>query len=634
MGRRRRRAAVRDLGGAARTAESFDMAGLIETEMVAEGTSVHQASAAPATRPEATVQVSHGPAFLCGRPLGQILMETASLSEEKLNEALAQQAEKGGRLGEILVGLKTLTEEQVLRALAIQLDLPFSEKVSIDEITPELVRMLPINFAKQSKLLPLRQEGKVIILATGDPLDTALLDEARMLLEAPVLPHVAPPQAILDAINRVYDRAANEAERLMDDLAGEDLDSLALELEEPQDLLDAGEDEAPIIKLVNSLLFQAVKERASDIHIEPFERDLSVRFRVDGVLSEKIRPPKRFQKAIASRVKIMGNLNIAETRLPQDGRIRIKIAGRDIDIRLSTVPTTHGERIVMRLLDKSAVILDLAQIGFSPDQLIAMDSIIHRPHGIVLVTGPTGSGKTTTLYAALSKINTPELNILTVEDPVEIQLLGIGQVQVNPKIDLTFASGLRSFLRQDPDVIMVGEIRDVETAEIAIQASLTGHLVFSTVHTNDAPGAVTRLIDMGVEPFLVASSLMGCLAQRLVRVVCKECREAYVPSAEELAEIGLGPQSLREAGVDHIYREKGCSNCNQTGYRGRTGIYEMMMVTDDIRQQILRKVDSGTIKKTAVGQGMRTLIQDGAIKVMRGITTMSELLSVTQEDIL
>ncbi len=611
------------------------MAGSIQTEAIAASDRGASAAERLPARPdrEATVQVAHGPAFLCGRPLGQILLETAGLAQEKLDEALTQQAEKGGRLGEILVGLKALSEEQVLAALAVQLDLPFSERLAIDAITPELIRQLPINFAKQARILPLRRDGDAIVLATGDPLDTALLDEARMLLEAPVSPHVAPPQAILDAINQVYDRAANEAERLVDNMAGEDLASLAHELEEPKDLLDATDDEAPIIKLVNSLLFQAAKERASDIHIEPFEREISVRFRVDGVLREKIKPPKRFQKAIASRVKIMGNLNIAETRLPQDGRIRVKLAGRDIDIRLSTVPTSHGERIVMRLLDKSAVLLDLEQLGFSPDQLSIMDSLIHRSHGIILVTGPTGSGKSTTLYAALSKINTPELNILTVEDPVEIQIKGIGQVQVNPKIDLTFASGLRSFLRQDPDVIMVGEIRDLETAEIAIQASLTGHLVFSTVHTNDAPGAVTRLVDMGVEPFLVASSLMGSLAQRLLRVLCKECREAYVPTAEALAELSLSPDSLREAGVDHLYREKGCSACNGTGYKGRVGIYEMMMVTDEVRQLILRKVDSGTIKKTAIAQGMRTLIQDGSSKVLRGITSISELLSVTQEDI-
>ncbi len=596
--------------------------------------SLEKAADQGGVRESPTQLVSHGPAFLIGRKLGEILVTTAGLRPEQLEEALAQQRERGGRLGEILVGLKHLSQEQVFQGLAVQLDLPFSAKLAIDEITPELIRNLPINFAKQNYLLPLREEDGVLVIAVADPLDTAALDEARLLLERTLSPHLAPPQAILDAINQVYDRAANESERLMDDLKTGDLDSLAHELEEPQDLLDAADDEAPIIKLVNSLMFQAVKERASDIHIEPFERELSVRFRVDGVLREKIKPPKRFQKAIASRVKIMGSLNIAESRLPQDGRIRIKIAGRDIDIRLSTVPTSYGERIVMRLLDKSAVLLDMAEIGFSKEQQVVMDSLIRRSHGIVLVTGPTGSGKTTTLYAALSKINTPDLNILTVEDPVEYQLTGIGQVQVNPKIDLTFASGLRAFLRQDPDVIMVGEIRDLETAEIAIQASLTGHLVFSTVHTNDAPGAITRLIDMGVEPFLVASSLVGCLAQRLVRVVCKECRETYVPTEEELSEMQLTPQDLKAAGVTHLYKAVGCSSCNDTGYRGRSGIYELMMISDDIRQQVLRKVDSNTIKKTAIAQGMRTLLQDGALKVLSGVTTSAELLSVTQEDLL
>jgi general secretion pathway protein E len=357
-----------------------------------------------------------------------------------------------------------------------------------------------------------------------------------------------------------------------------------------------------------------------------------VRFRVDGVLQEVIRPPKRFQNSIISRVKIMGGLNIAEKRLPQDGRIRIKLAGRDIDIRLSTTPTVYGERVVMRLLDKSAVLLDLAEIGMDKAQLGIIESLIHRSHGIILVTGPTGSGKTTTLYAALSKINRPDLNIMTIEDPVEYQLKGISQTPVNAKIELTFANGLRSFLRQDPDVIMVGEIRDLETAEIAIQASLTGHLVFSTVHTNDAAGAVTRLVDMGVEPFLVASSLMGVLAQRLVRVLCKECRKAYVPTAEELKEVGLTTAKVREATGGMIYKPVGCAACNQTGYRGRNGIYEMMLVDDDVRQLILKNVDSGTIKKTAVAKGMLTLMDDGASKVLMGVTSIAEVLSVTQED--
>jgi len=419
----------------------------------------------------------------------------------------------------------------------------------------------------------------------------------------------------------------------MEGLETEDLESVAHELEEPTDLLDA-DDEAPIIRLVNSLLFRAVKERASDIHINPEEKDISVRYRIDGVLREVIRPPKRFQASIASRIKIMGGLNIAEKRLPQDGRIRIKIAGKDVDVRLSTVPTAHGERIVMRLLDKSNVILDLAEIGFEPWQLKIMDGLVTRAHGIVLVTGPTGSGKTTTLYAALAKINAPDLNILTIEDPVEIPLKGVGQVQVNPKIELTFANGLRSFLRQDPDVIMVGEIRDLETAEIAIQASLTGHLVLSTVHTNDASGAITRLVDMGVQPFLVASSLVGVLAQRLVRVLCRECRKPYVPTAEEREQVGLSQEILAQAGhPTHVFKAQGCPVCQGTGYQGRTGIYELMLVDDDIRALILKNTDSSTIKKAAVDHGMLTLMQHGAYKVARGITTAAEVLSVTAEDL-
>jgi general secretion pathway protein E len=448
-----------------------------------------------------------------------------------------------------------------------------------------------------------------------------------------VSPEVAPPSVVLDAINAVYDRAADEHEKLMEDLEEGDLESVAHELEEPTDLLDA-DDEAPIIRLVNSLLFRAVKERASDIHINPEEKDISVRYRIDGVLREVIRPPKRYQASIASRIKIMGGLNIAEKRLPQDGRIRIKLAGKDVDIRLSTVPTAHGERIVMRLLDKSNVILDLGELGFEEWQLKIMDGLITRSHGIVLVTGPTGSGKTTTLYAGLAKINSPDLNILTIEDPVEIPLRGVGQVQVNPKIELTFANGLRSFLRQDPDVIMVGEIRDLETAEIAIQASLTGHLVLSTVHTNDAAGAITRLVDMGVQPFLVASSLFGVLAQRLVRVLCPECKVPYVPTPEERAPIGLTDDILRQAGNPRVlYKAQGCAACQNRGYQGRTGIYELMLVDDDIRALILKSVDSTAIKRAAVSHGMLTLLQHGAFKVAQGITTAAEVLSVTAEDL-
>jgi general secretion pathway protein E len=580
-----------------------------------------------------TQVVAHGPAFLCGQPLGEILKLSCGLTEEKLQEALALQQEKGGRLGEVLVGLKAVSEEDVARALGAQLDLPYLARIFPDEVDAELVKKVPINFAKQSRILPLFVEGDVVAVAVADPLDTTVLDHARMLMGQDVSPRLALASTVIDAINSVYDRSVNEAEQLVGEMEAQDLDSLAHELEEPQDLLDA-DDEAPIIRLVNSLLFRAAKERASDIHIEPMERELSVRFRVDGVLAEVIKPPKRYQNSIVSRVKIMSQLNIAEKRLPQDGRIRIKLAGRDIDIRVSAIPTTHGERIVMRLLDKSATLLDLAEIGMGQEVLTSMESVIRRSHGIILVTGPTGSGKTTTLYGALSRINTPDVNILTVEDPVEYQLKGIGQMAISPKIGLTFASGLRSFLRQDPDVIMVGEIRDKETAEIAIQASQTGHLVFSTVHTNDSAGAIIRLVEMGIEPFLVASSLTAILAQRLVRRVCPDCRVSYEPTDAELKEIGLTKKTLQERfKVTHIYKSSTCNSCNRNGYRGRTGIYEFLLVDDDIRQLVLKNVDSSTIKKVGIQKGMLTLLDDGARKIALGETTIAEVLSTTQEDI-
>jgi len=587
----------------------------------------------PAPAAGGTQRITHGPAYLCGRPLGEILKATAGLTEEKLQEALSAQQEKGGRLGEVLIGLKISTEDEVARALGLQLDIPYLARIFPDEVDGDLVQRVPINFAKQARIIPLRMEGEVVALAVADPLDTTVLDHARLLLQANITPYLALGSTIVDAINSVYDRSVNEAEQLVGEMEAADLDTVAHQLEEPQDLLDT-DDEAPIIRLVNSLLFRAAKERASDIHVEPMERELLVRFRIDGELQEIIKPPKRYQSSILSRVKIMAQLNIAEKRLPQDGRIRIKLAGRDIDIRVSTIPTSFGERIVMRLLDKTAVLLDLAEIGMSGEILKHVDSLIRRSHGIILVTGPTGSGKTTTLYGALSRINTPNLNILTVEDPVEYQLKGIGQMAISPKIGLTFASGLRSFLRQDPDVIMVGEIRDKETAEIAIQASLTGHLVFSTVHTNDSAGAVTRLVDMGVEPFLVASSLTAILAQRLVRRVCTDCREEYEPTDEELAEISLSKAELKEKfGVVRLYRAVGCPACNKNGYRGRTGIYELLVVDDDVRQLVLKNVDSSSIKKKAISKGMSTLLTDGGHKVAHGETTVAEVLSVTQEDL-
>jgi len=566
-----------------------------------------------------------------GQPIGEICVAMFGLTAAQLGEALDAQLQdkgRGRRLGEILVEKKWITAADVSQALALQLDLPFLTELHPDNVPDEILRAVPIAFARQQSLLPLgKGDDGVVLVVTADPLDTSAQDELRLLLGAELDIAVAPRDVVVAAINNAYDRVRAQADAAVAEL-DEGQPASEISEEEVPDLLDAAEDdEAPIIRLVNSLFSQAVKERSSDIHIEPFETSMLVRFRVDGVLKEIVKPPKRFQNTIISRVKIMAGLNIAEKRLPQDGRIRLKIAGKDIDVRVSSVPTTYGERIVMRLLDRSSVLRDLDTIGFSPRNYAVMTQLINKSHGIILVSGPTGSGKTSTLYACLAKINSPDLNILTIEDPVEYQLKGIGQVQVNSKINLTFANGLRSFLRQDPDVIMVGEIRDKETAEIAVQASLTGHLVLSTVHTNDAPGAVTRLVDMGVEPFLVASSLIGVLAQRLVRTICPRCQEDYVPTAEELRGIGV------EAGtVKTLRRGKGCNHCQQSGYRGRTGIYELMLIDEEIRRLILQNVDSGTIKSKAREKGMITLLEDGADKVLNGITTCEEVSRVTQDD--
>ena len=561
--------------------------------------------------------------------LGELFVQRGLATEAAVSDALAEQKKKGGRIGEILVAKKVATEEALAQMLAEQMSLPYSATIDDREVPDELIRTLPINFAKQHFVLPFRRvDGSVEVFA-GDPLRVSALDDLSLLLGAPLLLTIAPTTRIIDAINKVYDRGTAHAEAAMEELKNEDLSSVESDIEQIVDIIDA-EDEAPIIRLVNSLLSQSVKEHASDIHFEPFEVNLSVRFRIDGVLYEKIKPPKKLQASITSRIKIMAGMNIAEKRLPQDGRIRIKLAGRDIDIRVAAVPTVYGERITMRLLDRSSILLDLRDLGFAQDTYKGIDSMIHKSYGIMLVTGPTGSGKTTTLYACLNRINSPDLNILTIEDPVEYQLEGVSQVQVNHKIDLSFANGLRSFLRHDPDVIMVGEIRDRDTAEIAIQASLTGHLVLSTVHTNDAAGAVTRLVDMGVEPFLIASSLIGVLAQRLVRQICSGCRQEYTPTPEVLREIGVKVENL--AKPPQLYRGTGCPKCVGTGYRGRSGIYEFFPIDDDVRQGILQKIDSATLKKIPVSKGMRTLREDGVKKVLAGITTVEELLTVTQED--
>lgn len=567
-----------------------------------------------------------------GNRLGEILVRLKFVDESGLAEALEEQREKGGRLGDILVAQRAITEEQLAEALGEQLGFPTTSKIDHRAIPDELINAVPINFAKQFKVVPLgpADDGSVRV-AVADPLEIGALDDLAVLVKAPLSIELAAGHSIIDAINFAYDRGTAHAAAAMEEMENDDMAAFAHDIEDAVDLLDS-EDEAPIIKLVNSLISQSVKEHASDIHIEPTEKDIVVRFRIDGILYEKIRPPKKLHAPIVSRIKVQAGLNIAEKRLPQDGRIRIKIAGKDIDIRVATVPTSYGERITMRLLDRSSILLNLQDLGFSPDNYATMNSLINKSHGIILVTGPTGSGKTTTLYAALSSINSPDLNILTVEDPVEYQLDGVSQTQVNPKINLTFAGGLRSFLRHDPDVIMVGEIRDLETAEIAIQAALTGHLVLSTIHTNDAPGAITRLVDMGVEPFLVASSIIGILAQRLVRTLCPQCKESYEATVEEVRELGLAVDVVGSR--PKFWRGKGCQNCLNTGYRSRVGIYELMLPTDEIRQLILQNVDANTIKKKAMSQGMRTLREDGARKVLVGMTSSAEVLRVTGEDAL
>jgi general secretion pathway protein E len=437
-------------------------------------------------------------------------------------------------------------------------------------------------------------------------------------------------RTILNCINQVYDRGAH-AGSVAEEFTEEDLGDLASEIiHEPEDLLDSSEEGAPIVRLVNSLLQQAVKERASDIHIEPQEKELVVRFRTDDMLFEPIQPlPRRLQHAVTSRIKIMGRLDIAEKRLPQDGRIVLKIAGKDYDCRLSTIPTQYGERCVLRLLPRNQELLSIENIGLDTSAQEMIRRLSRRSHGIILVTGPTGSGKTTTLYAALADINTREKNILTIEDPVEIQLEGISQIEVRPQIGLTFAQGLRSILRQDPSVILVGEIRDLETAEIAIQASLTGHLVFSTIHTNDAAGVVTRLIDMGVEPFLISSSLAASVGQRLVRRICAHCRESYEPTDAELAEVGIPRRALQNR---TIYRAGSCAHCNHSGYFGRMGIYEILVVNDALRKLISRGIDSKTIHNEAVRHGMRTMRMHGAQKILSGETTVAEVLRQTEEE--
>ena len=558
--------------------------------------------------------------------LGDVLVEQGWVTPEGLEDGLAAQGENGERLGQILVQQKKITERELLEALALQLDLEVMESIDDKELRFDLVEKLPIQYLKKHLIFPFQTEHGTLRMAVNDPLDLEVLDDLRILYGVDeIKPVLVPGREIVSAINRTYGQANDTAEQIIQDLdQGEEGRHLFTELEEGGDLLDETS-EAPIIKLVNHVFSQAVKSQASDIHIEPYQQHLQVRFRLDGVLHSVLSPPRRLHAAIVSRIKVMARLDIAEKRLPQDGRMEVKIGERLVDVRVSCLPTAFGERVVLRLLEKSGKLLSLEEVGLTSAALAEMKRLLQLSHGIILVTGPTGSGKTTTLYAALSYINSPDRNILTIEDPIEYQLDGIGQMQVNPKINLTFASGLRSMVRQDPDVILVGEIRDRETADIAIHAALTGHLVFSTLHTNDAASAVTRLIDMDIEPFLVSSAVQAIIAQRLVRVLCPHCKEPYEPEEAQWTELGL-----QKDGSGPIFRAKGCEKCLETGYRGRSGIYEFLRMTEAIKGLVLQTSDSNQISRAARKEGMVSLREDGIQKVVEGKTTVSEVLRVTQ----
>jgi len=538
--------------------------------------------------------------------------------------ALARRRD-GRTLGEALAEVGATDAVAYARALADAAGLPFAP---VPPAVParELVTALPMPFARRHLVLPLAREREGLTVALADPAAVAPLDDLRFLYGLPVRPLVVPAPALRDAITRAYDAAAGSAADAVDAIAGERIVAHELEPDEPLDLLEAGDD-TPVIRLVNALLFQAVRDGASDIHAEPHERRLVVRFRIDGLLHEVVAPPLRLHPTLVSRVKIMAGLDIAERRLPQDGRIRLRVAGRDVDVRVSVVPTAFGERVVLRLLDRANALLDLEDLGLAPATAAAVAQLLGQSHGIVLVTGPTGSGKTTTLYAALRRLSTGERNVVTIEDPIEYQLPGIGQMQANPRIGLDFAAGLRSVLRQDPDVILVGEIRDRETVEIALQAALTGHLVLSTLHTNDACAAITRLLDMAVEPFLISSSVLAVLAQRLVRRPCDGCAVSEPPTEEERRALGAdAPALVRHPGP-------GCAACRGTGHRGRTGIHEILVVDDAVRALVMARADAGAIRRQASAAGMTGLRADGFAKAAAGVTTVAEIVRVTQDEL-
>ncbi|MEM7166173.1 MAG: ATPase, T2SS/T4P/T4SS family [Planctomycetota bacterium] len=564
--------------------------------------------------------------MIASKPLGQVLKEMGRISEFDIQEALRLQKEKGGALGRILVDQGLINEGDLREALGRQQGMEVVDLASI-AIPQELIDMVGVNIAETYRVIPVSMENGVLTLALADPLNVNVLDDLKFMLNTEVQGAVSDEEAVSAAIEKYYEGQSESIESVMGNLGGDDFEVM----DKREDIPDMAQLEqdvnaAPVVKLLNLILLQAIKDRASDVHLEPFENEFKVRYRVDGVLYEMMPPPIQLARAVVSRVKVMSNLDIAETRLPQDGRIELNIGGNPVDLRVSTLPTMHGESVVMRILDRSNVSLQLDQIGFRPQELATIQGLIAKPNGIVLVTGPTGSGKTTTLYSCLNEANDPEIKIITTEDPVEYNLDGIVQVPINDDIGVTFGACLRSILRQDPDKVLVGEIRDLETAQIAVEASLTGHIVFSTLHTNDAPSAVTRMVDLGLEPFLLTATLEAICAQRLCRRICRDCRKEYTPTDEMLMELQL---SRGEVMDKQFYYGAGCKRCNGTGYRGRIALFELMVLTDRQREMIMNGASTQELRRAAREDGMRTLRESGLLHIYDGVTTIEEVLKET-----
>jgi type IV pilus assembly protein PilB len=556
--------------------------------------------------------------------LGDILVRDGLITADQLKRALAEQRSSGMRLGYTLVKLGFIDETEITKMLARQYRMPAVD-LSRFEVDPKILKLISSDIAAKYAVLPLKREGRTLTIAIADPNNVAAIEDIKFITRCDIFPVIAGEYTLRNAIDRYYQQSDAQLASLLKSVEDENAEDLEVVEEQQDEEVKASElaEDAPVVKLINGLLTDAVKRGASDIHIEPFEHEMRVRYRVDGALQEVMKPPIKMRAALTSRVKIMAQLNIAERRVPQDGRIKLKMGARVIDFRVSTLPVLFGEKIVLRILDKGNLTFDLSRFGFEPKAEADLMKAILNPYGMVLVTGPTGSGKTTTLYSALSKINTIEVNIMTAEDPVEYNLMGINQVLVRNEVGMTFAAALRAFLRQDPNIIMVGEIRDLETGSIAIKAALTGHLVLSTLHTNDAPSTVTRMIDMGIEPFNVASAVNLIVAQRLVRRICVECKQEHEYSDEEMHAFGI----TRDQGP--FYKGAGCDTCNGTGYRGRQGLYEVMALSSQLRRFILKGASTEELREVAVQEGMLTLRMDGMVKVKRGVTTLEEVVKET-----